>query len=238
MAREVRAASRADAPAVRELLAELGYPTSGDLDSRLRRWTSPPERRLLLAVETTDVLGLLALATTPRLESDRWWAQVVALVVSSSVRGQGVGTALVQRAETLSADAGCDAVIINSSRARTDAHAFYKRLGYRDRCGTTRSSSDVPMIATSDSAQSRSGRARGRGLWGGGHGAGVLVGGQAQHGGDTGGAGALEGEQELLEGGYVGGGDVEQGVMVAADGVRGGAAGIHDKPAVLPRRCW
>ena len=120
--------------AVRELLAELGYPTDGDLDGRLRRWIDPPERRLLLAVETTDVLGLLALAMTRRLESDRWWAQVVALVVASSAREQGVGTALVQHAEALSAEVGCDAVMINSSRARPDAHAFYTRLGYHDRC--------------------------------------------------------------------------------------------------------
>ena len=134
MAVTVREATRSDAEAIGGLVGELGYPNSSGVRARLGLWLEVPQRRLLVADQAGDVVGCLALTMTPRLESEKWWAQVVALVVAERARGRGVGRALVERAETLSHGAGCDAVIINSSRRRTGAAAFYARLGYRDRC--------------------------------------------------------------------------------------------------------
>ena len=130
----VREVTRADDAAIGELLGELGYPSATDLQTRLGSWLDVSERRLLVAVVCGDVVGMLGLVMTPRLESDGWWAQVVALVVAERYRGQGVGRRLVERAEALSEEAGCDTLFINSSRRRTDAHALFVRLGYRDRC--------------------------------------------------------------------------------------------------------
>lgn len=132
---EVRAATMADEPRVRELLTELGYPPSGSIGQRLALWTAVPHRQLLLAESDHYAVGLVAMTLTPRLESDRWWAQVVALVVSSHAREQGVGRRLLAHAEALSEQAGCDLVIVNSARERAGAQDFYARAGHRDRCG-------------------------------------------------------------------------------------------------------
>lgn len=139
---EVRALTSNDTAAVRDLLAELGYPASDGIDRRLEHWATEPHRRLLLAHHDTnrgpdqgpDVLGLVGVTFTPRLESDRWWAQIVALVVDSRARRQGVGRILLEHVEGLATQAGCDAIMINSSRARASAQRFYLQAGYRDRC--------------------------------------------------------------------------------------------------------
>lgn len=70
----VREATWADAEAV-----------SGLVWPRLESWLDVPHRRLLVADHAGDVVGCLALVMTPRLESEWWWAQVVALVVVERV---------------------------------------------------------------------------------------------------------------------------------------------------------
>lgn len=134
MAATVREATWTDAEAIGGLVGELGYPSTTGVRAQLGSWLDVPQRRLLIADQAGDVVGCLALTMTPRLESEKWWAQVVAFVVAERARGRGVGRALLEHAETLSCHAGCDAVIINSSRRRGGAHAFYAQLGYRDRC--------------------------------------------------------------------------------------------------------
>lgn len=135
MVNTLREAQPDDAVALAGLLAELGYPESGaGLGDRLTEWVDHPDRTVLVAHDGPDLLGLLVLTMTPRIESERWWAQVVGLVVTTHARGRGVGRDLLVEAEHRSAERGCDAVIINSSRRRSDAHAFYTALGYRDRC--------------------------------------------------------------------------------------------------------
>lgn len=129
----VREATRIDAEALGGLMEELGYPNATGVRAQLESWLEVPQRRLLVADQAGEVVGCLALTMTPRLESEKWWAKVVALVVAERARCRGLGRALVEHAETVSFDAGCDAIIINSSRRRTGAHAFYARLGYRDR---------------------------------------------------------------------------------------------------------
>lgn len=131
---DVRAATADDGPAVAELLGELGYGSSGSVSDRLALWTAHPHRRLLLAERAGDTIGLVAVAFTPRLEGDSWWAQVVALVVSERARERGIGGRLLERVEQLAKDIGCDTIIINSSRSRTAAQRFYLGAGYRDRC--------------------------------------------------------------------------------------------------------
>lgn len=135
MVHALRTARSSDAGALAPLLAELGYPATGaDLDQRLARWIGQPDRVLLVAHDRTELLGLLALTITPRVESDASWAQVVAFVVTAHARARGIGGDLLQHAEQLSHEAGCDTVIINSSRQRSGAGTFYRNRGYRDRC--------------------------------------------------------------------------------------------------------
>ncbi|NLE37624.1 MAG: GNAT family N-acetyltransferase [Pirellulaceae bacterium] len=51
------------------------------------------------------------------------------LIVRPDRQGQGVGTALIERAETVAREAACTRMVLH---ARATAIALYKRLGYRD----------------------------------------------------------------------------------------------------------
>jgi ribosomal protein S18 acetylase RimI-like enzyme len=57
-------------------------------------------------------------------------ALIEAVRVTSSLRGQNIGTALMRKAIEESRAAGCSVVQLTSDRRRTRAHLFYRRLGF------------------------------------------------------------------------------------------------------------
>lgn len=57
-------------------------------------------------------------------------AQIEAVRVSSALRGQGVGEALMADAEARARASGCRMIQLTSDRSRERAHSFYERLGY------------------------------------------------------------------------------------------------------------
>lgn len=116
------------------MLRELGYEQEGDLVDRLERWANDAAGHVLVAGVGDELKGVLAMYVTPRFECNGWWAQIVALVTRRAARRQGVGRRLVQRAEAIATAAGCDTMMVSSSRRRVAAHEFYRGLGYRDRC--------------------------------------------------------------------------------------------------------
>ena len=127
----VRDATVADAPALAPLLGELGYPAAADaLASRMRRLLGRDDQRVLLAERDGAVLGLLALHVFPVLAYDRDLAMIMALVVTESARGLGVGRALIERAEGVGKSLGASRLMVTTHVRRADAHAFYERLGF------------------------------------------------------------------------------------------------------------
>jgi GNAT superfamily N-acetyltransferase len=107
-------------------------------------------------------------AAIPLLEREGSLGRIVALVVDDSRRGAGIGRGLVAAAETEALRMGCDAMEVTSSRHRTGAHAFYRALGYQDKCDRKarfmRDLSTRPSALPSDSRQKRMFRTRGFGL--------------------------------------------------------------------------
>jgi GNAT superfamily N-acetyltransferase len=133
---EVRPASRADAPAVNALLHELGYPSNTDeeVTERLSRWSGRDNLLVLVAAAGQQVVGVAALAVVPYFERPGCWGRVVALVVDARARGLGVGRQLLAATEQAALARGCVCMEISSARHRTGAHAFYRSVGYTDRC--------------------------------------------------------------------------------------------------------
>jgi GNAT superfamily N-acetyltransferase len=66
------------------------------------------------------------------VERDEPVGRLIALVVSESHRGQGVGRALVDHVEMRARREGCVQIDLSSSDRRDGAHAFYRRLGFAD----------------------------------------------------------------------------------------------------------
>lgn len=126
----VREAVAEDVPALAELLGQLGHPVApAVLAERLRRFHTAGELALV-AARGGEVVGLVTVHVTPVLHRPTAVGRLTALVVAEGARGGGVGRALVAAAEERLAARGCALVEVTSNRRRTDAHAFYERLGY------------------------------------------------------------------------------------------------------------
>lgn len=130
----VRLAQPGDAAQVAALLAELGYPDNRteEVRRRLAMWEREPAGRALVAERQGQVLGIIAVTAIPYLEREGRWGRIVALVVSSVCRGQGIGRRLVDAAEKAAGELDCITMEVTSRRSRTESHPFYRNLGYED----------------------------------------------------------------------------------------------------------
>jgi GNAT superfamily N-acetyltransferase len=79
-----------------------------------------------------EVVGLAHLQVTPTIEYDRPAAKIAALVVDESHRGEGIGRLLVETLEHEARARGCVVMFLTTSARRTDAHAFYRRVGLEE----------------------------------------------------------------------------------------------------------
>jgi predicted N-acetyltransferase YhbS len=86
----------------------------------------------LVAERQGQVVGIIAVTAIPYLEREGRWGRIVALVVSSACRGQGIGRRLVDAAEKAAGELDCIAMEVTSARSRTESHPFYRNLGYED----------------------------------------------------------------------------------------------------------
>jgi len=76
------------------------------------------------------VAGVAAMHVGTLVEDDDPYCGLIALVVGSQWRRQGVGRRLMQAVETEAARSNCGSIVLNSGDHRHDAHAFYEQLGY------------------------------------------------------------------------------------------------------------
>ena len=132
----VRRAQPGDAAQVAALLAELGYPDNRteDVQRRLAMWERETTGRALVAERQGQVVGIIAVTAIPYLEREGRWGRIVALVVSTAYRGQGIGRWLVDAAEKAAGELGCVTMEVTSRRSRAESHPFYRKLGYEDWC--------------------------------------------------------------------------------------------------------
>ena len=77
----------------------------------------------VLATYQLTVMSGLSLSAARR-------AQIEAVRVDASLRGQGTGEALMADAEARARAAGATLMQLTSNASRSDAHRFYERLGY------------------------------------------------------------------------------------------------------------
>lgn len=87
---------------------------------------------ILAVVETEGaVVGTLLLSFLPGLSRrGAWRAQIEAMRVARSRRGQGLGQVMLDWVEQHARERGCDLIQLTSDRARADAHRFYERAGF------------------------------------------------------------------------------------------------------------
>lgn len=127
----VRDARLEDASAVAGLLGELGYPTdAGRVKRRLERLGADPASRMFVAEIGHEVAGFAGLHVMNLVEQDELACVLTAVVVSERHRRRGIGTLLVQAVEEEARARGSSRIVLGAAEQRSEAHAFYERLGY------------------------------------------------------------------------------------------------------------
>ncbi|MFT8243778.1 GNAT family N-acetyltransferase [Roseomonas sp. BN140053] len=126
----IRRATEADAPALVELVRQLGRQvTEAEVLATLREGDSHP---VLVAEEAGQVLGVVAVHATRMLHRLRPDARITTLVVAEGARGRGLGRQLVDAAALLAERSGCNRLELTTGRDRREAQAFYRALGFTD----------------------------------------------------------------------------------------------------------
>ncbi len=129
----LRRATAADADAIAGLLTQLGYPAAtADVPRRLERLTAGGRAVVLLAERASGVIGLATAHVVCVLNRPRDVAWLTALVVDQSARGNGVGRALFAAVEEFALESGCERLSVTTQEQRTDARAFYPRMGMEE----------------------------------------------------------------------------------------------------------
>jgi predicted N-acetyltransferase YhbS len=127
----IRHATEADAEAIAQLSATLGYATPPDLmSSRLRAILASETDLVIVALASTGaVVGWLQGHAAHIIESG-FRVEITGLIVSPEVRQSGIGRALVAEAERWARAKGAGMIVVRSNVQRVESHAFYPALGY------------------------------------------------------------------------------------------------------------
>ncbi len=127
----VRLSGEEDELAAQELLGQLGYIfTIEEVRARLVLLAASGTDPVLLAIEDSRAVGLIALHCASMLHQRELVARITALVVRDDARGKGIGRILVDAGANLARQAGCGAMELTTATHRTEAQAFYKALGF------------------------------------------------------------------------------------------------------------
>jgi len=131
-----RAVSR-DASALERLYRQLvTNPQVHVTPARVAEVETDPNTALLVAHQQGQVCATALVAfCADVMFAAQPFAVVENVIVESSVRNQGIGTALFRHIETLCLEKNCSKMMLLSSAGRADAHRFFERAGFT---GTTK----------------------------------------------------------------------------------------------------
>ncbi len=128
----IRPAASGDAATLGRLLEQLGYPTDADeIPQRIEKLHARPGTMVLVAEnENGEPVGVVTVHLFQTMHANEPAAWLTALVVEEKARGQGVGSALVARAEEWAIEHGALRISLTSALHRERAHEFYKSRDY------------------------------------------------------------------------------------------------------------
>lgn len=86
--------------------------------------------RTLVAEVAGRVVGVASVQSRSSLSQDKRVAILSGVAIEESLRGNGVGTALLGAVEVAARSLGCERIALQSATVRTRAHAFYRARGY------------------------------------------------------------------------------------------------------------
>ncbi|MBN6531664.1 GNAT family N-acetyltransferase [Acinetobacter pittii] len=127
----IRSAKSEDTQAICDLLKQMGYPQPLALiQEKFEILHNDSNSQILIAEERGKIYGFLSLYFIPQIALQGDFAKICYLCVDENMRSKGVGHLLVQEAERLARQRGCDRMELHSGMQRPLAHQFYLREGY------------------------------------------------------------------------------------------------------------
>ncbi len=127
----IRSAKSKDTQAICDLLKQMGYPQPFALiQEKFEILHNDSNSQILVAEERGKIYGFLSLYFIPQIALQGDFAKICYLCVDENMRSKGVGHLLVQEAERLAKQRGCDRMELHSGMQRPLAHQFYLREGY------------------------------------------------------------------------------------------------------------
>lgn len=85
---------------------------------------------VFVAADCEKVIGFIGLQTGLAFEYDGKVMRIIALAVAHDFQNQGIGGALIQRAEEYAEEVNVSVIAVNSGLKRTRAHRFYERHSF------------------------------------------------------------------------------------------------------------
>lgn len=128
--RRVRDAKPSDVPELLSLIHELEHELSAQQVRKnlaaLKKLGETP----LVATLDGKVVGLCGISSRVVIHRAAPLGRITALAVAKEAQGQGIGRMLVEAAEGWMRKQGCQLVEVTSNDRRSEAHAFYRHMGY------------------------------------------------------------------------------------------------------------
>jgi len=129
----IRLAKPADAPAIENLLLQLGYSgTGGFLAQKLARMLDDPDERVFVYEVEGDAIALVSLHFIPQLALAGDFARISYFAVDDRFRSRGIGQEMEEYIVALARERHCDRIEVHCHWQRADAHRFYFRQGYEE----------------------------------------------------------------------------------------------------------
>ena len=127
----IRAPEAVDMEALADLMTQLGYETrTSEMEMRMEAISANKNYATFVALSGGKVCGMIGTATRYTYEHNSPSAAILALIVSETMRGRGVGEALIAAAENDLAKKNIRRLAVYTHFRRARAHEFYERLGY------------------------------------------------------------------------------------------------------------
>jgi GNAT superfamily N-acetyltransferase len=139
----LREATAADVPRIAALIAmgdakkpmdaaaaeaEGRHPAYGEA---FRRVSASEANHLFVAEQGGRIVGTYQLTVLPGIaERGRTRGKIESVHVDPTLRGSGIGAAMMRHAITTARAVGIGLVELSSNKSRIDAHRFYERLGF------------------------------------------------------------------------------------------------------------
>jgi GNAT superfamily N-acetyltransferase len=137
---EIRVSRRDDVPAIAALHSAdtLGGHGNSNSPADMPGWfrafdtiAASPNDTLYVAERAGEVVGTFQTTLVMSMNSRAKPSMIVeAVQTRADMRGRGIGEAMIRFAIARAADAGASKVQLTSNSVRTDAHRFYRRLGF------------------------------------------------------------------------------------------------------------